>query len=477
MPNDTTQYDHLALWASNQRWGRSARYLRVGDGTIDDDVEESLLGYEKAVGKSETFHYRDWRAQAPLQFEPDIGTYWFIWRRNAFRLIRQPCLTKRDYDQEPAHEIIISCLGWNHGPIRKLIEEADRWAKSRNGEQTDVYHAKLDAPGNGGDAYWRQLTSRPSRPLETVDLPKQQKAELISGLDNFLRASKRSWYARRGIPYRRGYLFSGPPGTGKSSLSFALAGRFGLDMYMISLEDTRFNEGDFQRLFSELPPRCIVMIEDVDAAGMVMDRSDGATTPAAKTAPTLLVNGAATPGESDDGKSDISVSTPASPTAKHHDTSAGGEEKKGISLSALLNLIDGVASHEGHILVMTSNYIDHLDKALMRPGRVDKHVIFTNAKRTQIRDLFVRMYSADDEESTYSPFNSNQSDKKDVDADLEKDAELFAEQFPEEQFSPAEIQGFLLFRVEDRSKALKEVGAWIEGRMGEKRTEKTLAGV
>ncbi|KAK3062875.1 hypothetical protein LTS18_003194 [Coniosporium uncinatum] len=69
--------------------------------------------------------------------------------------------------------------------------------------------------------------------------------------------------------------------------------------------------------------------------------------------------------------------------------------KTGISLSGLLNAIDGVASHEGRVLVMTTNHPEKLDKALIRPGRVDMQIEFKNASRQQARDIFLRMYSDD----------------------------------------------------------------------------------
>jgi chaperone BCS1 len=68
---------------------------------------------------------------------------------------------------------------------------------------------------------------------------------------------------------------------------------------------------------------------------------------------------------------------------------------QGISLSGLLNAIDGVASHEGRVLVMTSNFPGKLDDALIRPGRIDIRIDFTNATRSQMSELFTRMYSPD----------------------------------------------------------------------------------
>jgi len=70
-------------------------------------------------------------------------------------------------------------------------------------------------------------------------------------------------------------------------------------------------------------------------------------------------------------------------------------KKQGISLSGLLNAIDGVASHEGRVLIMTTNFPEKLDEALIRPGRVDMKIEFSLATREQIRELFIRMYSSD----------------------------------------------------------------------------------
>ncbi|KAH8894689.1 hypothetical protein GQ53DRAFT_584339, partial [Thozetella sp. PMI_491] len=79
----------------------------------------------------------------------------------------------------------------------------------------------------------------------------------------FLDHEARTWYSNRGFPYRRGYLLYGPPGTGKSSFSVSIAGCFLMNIYILSLSNIR--DGDLSTLFSELPQRCVILLEDVDA--------------------------------------------------------------------------------------------------------------------------------------------------------------------------------------------------------------------
>lgn len=191
------------------------------------------------------------------------------------------------------------------------------------------------------------------------------------------------------------------------------------------------------------------------------------------------------------------------------------DNNEGISLFGLLNAIDDVASHEGRVLVMTTNFSDKLDEALIRPKRIDMRINFTLVTRYQICELFTRMYSPDRQtKSTAQPvtadmefvttnvnpnhlhhrktskISSSSSDSTTASAKLVNRADLttpphtprsgtpaygegsakgdniafiaaqFAERIPESVFSPAEIQGFLLTRKKKPRRALWEVEAW-----------------
>lgn len=87
-----------------------------------------------------------------------------------------------------------------------------------------------------------KLFVRPTRSLATIDIDQDQKQALIDDIMKYLRPAERRFYARRGVPYRRGYLFYGPPGTGKTSMSLVLAGAFGLELYALNLH--KWETGD-----------------------------------------------------------------------------------------------------------------------------------------------------------------------------------------------------------------------------------------
>jgi chaperone BCS1 len=186
-------------------------------------------------------------------------------------------------------------------------------------------------------------------------------------------------------------------------------------------------------------------------------------------------------------------------------------QRKAISLSGLLNVIDGVASAEGRILIMTTNILEGLDPALLRPGRVDYSLGFENASHYIARELFLEMFMAYPEDVvsasasisasqqqngttsiSLSPSEQNQhllklpaprergngttnvnggGDSND-DLTLDDFAALFATKIPEHVFSPAEIQGFLIKRMNEPARACAEIEGWVEGMMKERKERK-----
>lgn len=206
------------------------------------------------------------------------------------------------------------------------------------------------------DSRWRPLTERTRRPLSTLYLPPATKAVVEEARLFF---SLRDTYALLGIPWRRGYLLEGPPGTGKSSFVVGLAGELQLPIYLLSLQSEDMSDDFLLSAVSMLPRRCILLIEDFENAIK-------ASSLQASSSPT----------------STGAVAAPAS-------TEVGGGKETGVSLSALLNALDGVASSEGRLLVITSNDVSRIPspEALLRPGRVDRRVRFEPLQPQQMAEM------------------------------------------------------------------------------------------
>jgi chaperone BCS1 len=377
-------------------------------------------------------------ANAAPRFIPAPGLHSFRFSGRYFMLQRKqdtsvnPGGSARGKLQDKDKEtLVLSCFGRSPEPIKQLLQHAKE--QYYLGHQTKT---TVRRPSNRGRIYgesysWRKAAVRPIRPMRTVVLDNKQKDDILSDMNSYLHPDTPSWYSDRGIPYRRGYLFYGPPGTGKTSLSFALAGVFGLDIYVISLLDPMLTEVDLLALFTSLPLRCVVLLEDIDTAGLKRPED----TPA----------GAASLSSSDND-----------------------EKKKGISLSGLLNAIDGVASHEGRVLIMTTNKPEDLDTALLRPGRIDLRVEFTNATTHQARELFMRMYAPESRQFLSGATKADDKAGPPTSAELSKIAEGFSSKIPSGEFSPAELQGFLLKYKEAPRNALSKVEIWVQNAMGKK---------
>jgi chaperone BCS1 len=242
------------------------------------------------------------------------------------------------------------------------------------------------------------------------------------------------------------------------------------------------NEETLGQLFSELPKQCVVLLEDIDTAGLTHTRkTPGETEEEAKPLVTIV------PG----GTTAINPANP--PTAP---TNNNGR----ISLSALLNILDGVASQEGRVLIMTTNHIEKLDEALIRPGRVDMTIKFDLANTQMITTIFrsifatlegdippsaktlpkirvpssslskaeISLRAIEDEKKKAEEEAAFLARKKIEEEKVARLGEEFAALIPTMTFSPAEIQGFLLKHKRMPEVAVKEAPAWAEKTKAEK---------
>jgi mitochondrial chaperone BCS1 len=482
---DDEIYNILMTWVANQRFARSARRFVVNTNLnsrswflfrwdYDEDDEDGIVDVTGQTAEQQK--------KKALSYTPSFGTHYF-WYRGRLLLFKRNCEKQNNMMiVSEREEISVCCFGRNPWILKELLHEARSMYLEKDKHKTLIYRGTTRSGST--DPTWQRCMARSSRPFSTVILNEKTKKDLIDDVTDYLKPATQRWYSNRGIPYRRGYLLYGPPGTGKSSLSLALAGFFKMRIYIVSLSSITASEENLATLFAELPRRCVVLLEDIDTAGLTHTREDK--------------NG---------NNTDTSVSTPE-PLEPRQLTPGNGNTNKNepsgrLSLSGLLNILDGVASQEGRVLIMTTNHLEKLDRALIRPGRVDMVVEFglADAEMTVaiFRAIFAHLEGDDDEKElerqeaqsreknspaaggkkNLTAAQKQQQEMEEEEAWAERAAERarqrseddarvevlareFAAAIPAHEFSPAELQGHLMRHKRNPRAAIDTAAEFIE---------------
>ncbi|SCO54217.1 related to human BCS1 protein [Fusarium fujikuroi] len=501
----------------------------------EEDSAEALTTarVEDDRGSPQYLNFASDAARFKLRYVPAMGTTGFRHAGTYFRVSRKKDTLQSTNGRgvnNDVEELTMSCFGRSPGklqvfnpsyhpshmstePIKQLLQAAKIADFIDTRHKTTIYRPGIKENRANPGSMWQLVTRRPIRPMETVILEHNEKNDVLKDINEYLRPETAKWYASRGIPLRRGYLFHGPPGAGKTSFSFAIAGLFGLDIHVISLQDPTITEEDLAAFFTKLPHRCVVLLEDIDTAGLrrssddddeETDRASGEKNSKVKTTDKMKEEERTlNPKKVKDSPSDTDSSGEEKTRHKRHkrrNINRGnthtreinnGSSVESISLSGLLNTIDGVASHEGRILIMTTNKPESLDEALVRPGRIDVQVGFKNATSAQATELFRRMYERPSDSMSKArpvvpkvPNGSIHSlvDTRDKETvlsigKLKEISENFGRLIPEGMFSPADIQGFLLKRKDSPQKALEDAGAWTEAAVEQRKLKSKVVTV
>ncbi|KZV88770.1 P-loop containing nucleoside triphosphate hydrolase protein [Exidia glandulosa HHB12029] len=314
--------------------------------------------------------------------------------------------------REEGGMIVIVLHHWDRKVLDELIEAA------RNHESKGARtHVTIHLPSQWCE--WTQAIQKTRRSMDSLVLPSGVQEKLLSDAREFLTSEK--WYRDAGVPYRRGYLLHGVPGSGKTSTIHALASELCLPIYSISLAMKGLDDGGLQALVAETPPDCILTLEDIDCAFPDRKRSGRAELQQDERPP---ASGSSEGDQAPNTGADAAVAT--IPGAAPRPRGDPNITASSVTLSGLLNVIDGVWSEEGRIIIATTNHIENLDPALIRPGRLDVRVEYKACTRDQAERMFTRFFPKVDEER------------------LKEMALQFATTLPDGMFSAAALQGYLL---------------------------------
>lgn len=268
----------LTFWRKHPSYRSSRSFITETSSGVYNDPEKSLwapllieqtptneANPSKPGDKaSDLGHHAD---TLMVAFKPkETETFWF-WRHGSlFRLSR----TCKDDLQTAAssygsgaqtikREIItVRSISTTRRPLLRLLREARDLHEKAQPSMLDiyVYEPVLD--------FWQIASIKQKRSLSSVKMDQTDKSRLLNDAKEFL--SSRDWYAARGIPWRRGYMFHGSPGTGKSSTIQALASELDMPVYTLPLASRELTDHMLAKAMRRIRQKSILILEDIDVA-------------------------------------------------------------------------------------------------------------------------------------------------------------------------------------------------------------------
>ncbi|KAJ2263783.1 Complex III assembly protein translocase and chaperone [Coemansia sp. RSA 376] len=341
IPSHDKSYQWVLAWLSR----RGAETIQAADSGANISwmhrrIAKAVLPRHMAVQTSYKQHDNG-SVSTNFTMVPGQGKHVFYFDGTFIQVDRQRNAKMIDIQSAaPFETVTLTTLSRDRGIFSNILAEAREHALAQNEGRTVLY--------TSFGPEWRPFgLPRKRRLLESVILDSGVSEGIVNDVRDFISNGK--WYDDRGIPYRRGYLLYGPPGSGKTSFIQALAGELGYNICILNLSERGLTDDRLNHLLTVAPERSLVLLEDVDAA---FNRG-------------------------------------------RQQSEQAAYQQSMVTFSGLLNALDGVASSDERIIFMTTNHIERLDPALIRPGRVDTKVFFGNATPHQICKMFTRFYGSE----------------------------------------------------------------------------------
>jgi len=257
-----------------------------------------------------------------------------------------------------------------------------------------VYTPSNDSNDDYYDAtsHYQEFRFESGKSFSNVFYP--EKDDVVKRLDFF--AANKDWYKKRGIPYTMGFLFYGAPGCGKTSTIKAMANHTQRHIVSVPLNKIKTAKEllnvfyNVKMNYKEIPlHQRLYVLEDIDAADLkdvVGERSKGDDGEKKE---------GSEGGEKEDTDSGIDMNLLQ--LLKSSATMGPLDKWKSskLTLATLLEVLDGVMEMDGRMLVITTNYPERLDKALIRPGRIDMKVKFGPCTAENVLQMYQHYFETE----------------------------------------------------------------------------------
>jgi hypothetical protein len=261
----------------------------------------------------------------------------------------------------------MAIFGRTLGVIREFVDACDAHAR-----EVTARRARSICKWNKS---WTHEPVRIRKTRESVFL--DQKNEIFDDVEAFLK--NEAVYRRKGIPFKRGHLFAGLPGTGKTSLAYALAEHFNMSLYKVG----NMEEKELAEAICKVPPRSLVFIDDIDTKFNLGPRNGDSGGSGDSDA--LMIEATGGGGDSG-GKSKDSKG----PKGDKYRTAMSAYTN--TTLGTLLELLDGYDCLDGCYIIIATNHPEKLDPAVIRPGRMDRQFTIGTCSHRVLTEILLFFY-------------------------------------------------------------------------------------
>lgn len=337
----TRGYDDLFLFIKNEVIKLYKKYTAITTTTVTissmDTLYAPLLVWlrENNIEKD----CRNWRYRTAFidskqrqVYGPAIGSYNIVYQGKPLSVsVKEenvPMVTEDGNNSKQAIESITLSMRGQGSELKELLKTLFR-------DYVVKPKSFIEVRSYDG-RYWCRSKDLPKKHHNGLILAEGQLEKIERIVRNW--QNGKDWYVARDIPYRLGLLFHGKPGTGKTSLVKHIARLTDFNIYVCMA--AALSAENFIKSMSEIPKRTIIVIEDIDC--LYQGRSK--------------------------------------------------KQSNLVDFSSLLNGLDGLVALEDVILIMTTNHLDQLDSALIRPGRIDEKIEISLCTTEQGQRLFNKFF-------------------------------------------------------------------------------------
>ena len=279
---------------------------------------------------------------------------------------------------------------------------------------------------------WTKVCLQSERMADTIVLKANDKEILMSEIEHFI--NNKEWYTNHGFLYSLGILFHGSPGTGKTSLIRYISTITGRNTHYLRLSQVK-TESEFNNLLKSVDlSDTVLVMEDIDCAGKMVHNREKIYEDEKKNKKKENKEKNKEK-ENDNNNKQINIVINKDSNESNKDKLQNNDR---VTLDVLLNILDGILTTPGQIVVMTTNYKDVLDHALIRPGRIDICLELSKCTHDMIRKLCCNFYEKNE-------------------SNLKEEELVIIESIPEKKYTPAYVMNIFRNHKDNVKKGLESI--------------------